>query len=34
MSITDERDEVIDFTQNYIPPAASAFASRHRRMRT
>jgi polar amino acid transport system substrate-binding protein len=24
MSITDERDEVIDFTQNYIPPAASA----------
>lgn len=27
MSITPERDEVIDFTQNYIPPAASAFAS-------
>jgi polar amino acid transport system substrate-binding protein len=27
MSITDERDEVIDFTQNYIPPAASAYAS-------
>ncbi len=26
MSITDERDEVIDFTQNYIPPAASAYA--------
>ncbi|SLN47747.1 transporter substrate-binding domain-containing protein [Roseisalinus antarcticus] len=25
MSITDERDEVIDFTQNYIPPASSAF---------
>lgn len=25
MSITDERDEVIDFTQNYIPPAASAY---------
>ncbi len=25
MSITDERDKVIDFTQNYIPPAASAF---------
>ncbi len=25
MSITDERDEVIDFTQNYVPPAASAF---------
>jgi len=27
MSITDERDEVIDFTQNYIPPASSAYAS-------
>jgi polar amino acid transport system substrate-binding protein len=27
MSITPERDEVIDFTQNYIPPAASAFAA-------
>ncbi|KIC44683.1 amino acid ABC transporter [Ruegeria sp. ANG-S4] len=27
MSITDERDEVIDFTQNYVPPAASAFAA-------
>ncbi|PRY94683.1 amino acid ABC transporter substrate-binding protein (PAAT family) [Hasllibacter halocynthiae] len=25
MSITDERDEVIDFTQNYIPPAASLY---------
>ena len=25
MSITPERDEVIDFTQNYIPPAASAY---------
>ena len=25
MSITDERDKVIDFSQNYIPPAASAF---------
>lgn len=25
MSITDERDEVIDFTQNYIPPASSAY---------
>lgn len=25
MSITDERDAVIDFTQNYIPPAASAY---------
>jgi polar amino acid transport system substrate-binding protein len=27
MSITPEREEVIDFTQNYLPPAASAFAS-------
>ncbi|SIO04030.1 transporter substrate-binding domain-containing protein [Vannielia litorea] len=27
MSITDERDEVIDFTQNYTPPAASAYAA-------
>ncbi|MEM7641776.1 MAG: transporter substrate-binding domain-containing protein [Pseudomonadota bacterium] len=25
MSITDERDEVIDFTQNYFPPADSAY---------
>ncbi len=25
MSITDERDKVIDFTQNYYPPAASAY---------
>jgi polar amino acid transport system substrate-binding protein len=25
MSITAERDEVIDFSQNYIPPAASAY---------
>ncbi len=25
MSITDERDEVIDFTQNYIPPESSAY---------
>ncbi len=25
MSITDERDEVIDFTQAYIPPASSLF---------
>lgn len=25
MSITDERKEVIDFTQNYVPPAASAY---------
>ncbi len=27
MSITDERDEVIDFTQDYYPPAASAFVA-------
>jgi polar amino acid transport system substrate-binding protein len=27
MSITDERDEVIDFTQNYFPPTASAFVA-------
>jgi len=27
MSITDERRAVIDFTQNYYPPAASAYAS-------
>ncbi|MCV6586125.1 MAG: transporter substrate-binding domain-containing protein, partial [Marinibacterium sp.] len=27
MSITDERDEVIDFTQNYVPPAASAYVA-------
>jgi polar amino acid transport system substrate-binding protein len=27
MSITDEREEVIDFTQNYIPPAASAYVA-------
>ncbi|MEM6389085.1 MAG: transporter substrate-binding domain-containing protein [Pseudomonadota bacterium] len=27
MSITDERDEVIDFTQDYIPPAPSLFAA-------
>ena len=25
MAITEERDEVIDFTQNYVPPTASAF---------
>ncbi len=25
MSITEERDKVIDFTQNYIPPAPSAY---------
>ncbi|MGC1506525.1 MAG: transporter substrate-binding domain-containing protein [Sulfitobacter sp.] len=28
MSITDERDEVIDFTQNYIPPATSAYMAK------
>jgi polar amino acid transport system substrate-binding protein len=27
MSITDEREEVIDFTQNYIPPASSAYVA-------
>ena len=27
MSITAERDEVIDFTQNYSPPAASAYVA-------
>ena len=27
MSITDERDKVIDFTQAYIPPAASAYVA-------
>ncbi|SDE41436.1 transporter substrate-binding domain-containing protein [Limimaricola pyoseonensis] len=27
MSITDERDEVIDFTQNYLPPAPSAYVA-------
>ena len=27
MSITGEREEVIDFTQNYIPPSPSAFAA-------
>lgn len=27
MSITDERDEVIDFTQDYIPPSPSAFVA-------
>ncbi|MDZ7908053.1 MAG: transporter substrate-binding domain-containing protein [Gemmobacter sp.] len=25
MSITDEREEVIDFSENYFPPAASAY---------
>jgi polar amino acid transport system substrate-binding protein len=28
MSITAERDEVIDFTQNYIPPASSAYVAK------
>ncbi|MBP0481229.1 transporter substrate-binding domain-containing protein [Sagittula salina] len=27
MSITDERKDVIDFTQNYTPPSPSAFAA-------
>jgi len=27
MSITEERDQVIDFTQNYLPPANSAYAA-------
>ncbi|MRU13888.1 transporter substrate-binding domain-containing protein [Roseovarius sp. A21] len=27
MSITDDRDEVIDFTQNYTPPDPSAYAA-------
>ncbi|MFW2588230.1 transporter substrate-binding domain-containing protein [Sagittula sp. SSi028] len=27
MSITDEREEVVDFTQNYTPPSPSAFAA-------
>jgi polar amino acid transport system substrate-binding protein len=27
MSITDERDEVIDFTQNYLPPTASSYVA-------
>jgi polar amino acid transport system substrate-binding protein len=27
MSITDERDQVIDFTQDYYPPTASAFVA-------
>ena len=27
MSITDERDQVIDFTQNYFPPASSAYVA-------
>lgn len=27
MSITDERDEVIDFSQNYFPPASSAYVA-------
>jgi polar amino acid transport system substrate-binding protein len=27
MSITEERDKIIDFSQNYFPPAASAFVA-------
>ena len=27
MSITDERDEIIDFTQDYFPPTASAYVA-------
>ncbi|CAM5413028.1 transporter substrate-binding domain-containing protein [Frigidibacter albus] len=27
MSITEEREKVLDFTQNYIPPATSAYAA-------
>lgn len=27
MSITEERDEVIDFSQNYFPPASSAYVA-------
>lgn len=27
MSITDEREEVIDFSENYFPPAASAYVA-------
>ena len=28
MSITDEREQTIDFTQNYVPPTASAYAAK------
>jgi polar amino acid transport system substrate-binding protein len=34
MSITDERDEVIDFTQNYTPPASVAYVAACPRMST
>jgi len=27
MSITEEREKVLDFTQNYVPPATSAYAA-------
>jgi len=27
MNITEERDKVIDFTQNYVPPASSAYVA-------
>jgi polar amino acid transport system substrate-binding protein len=30
MSITDERDEVIDFTQAYTPPDPSLYVARPR----
>jgi len=28
MSITEEREEVVDFTQNYIPPSTSAYVAK------
>lgn len=27
MSITDEREEIVDFSENYVPPAASAYVA-------